>query len=220
MENRKKSIILYPTDFLASVHNFSQRDIAKLIVAICEFNIFGFTSIKLSELIKSRFDMIQQVIEDHNEKWRKTCEINSQNAKRAVSRRKANAQRPVSEVIQFPLTGRQQEKESELEKESESGNDNGSRERETEPVDNLSYIGAPTAEDVTGYCAEIGIKIDVQAFISWHNERGWKHGKKCIARDWQKAVRQWYCKDNDLQLHEFEIAVLKRECAKEPGKGD
>lgn len=91
MENRKKSIILYPTDFLASVHNFSQRDIAKLIVAICEFNIFGFTSIKLSELVKSRFDMIQQVIEDHNEKWRKTCEINAQNAKRAVSRRKANA---------------------------------------------------------------------------------------------------------------------------------
>lgn len=86
-------------------------------------------------------------------------------------------------------------------------------------MDNLSYIGAPTAEDVAGYCDEIGITIDIPAFISWHNERGWKHGKKCIARDWQKAVRQWYCKDNELSLHEFEVAVLKREYAKELSKG-
>ena len=219
MENRKTSIIIYPADFLASVHNFKKNEIANLIVAICEFNLFGATSVKLSELNKKRFDAIQQVIANNNEKWRQTCEINAQNAKRAVSRRKANAKRTVSEVIEFPSTGRQQEKESENEQESDKVNDKDCRERETAFVDNLSYIGAPTAEDVAGYCDEIGITIDIPAFISWHNERGWKHGKKCIARDWQKAVRQWYCKDNELSLHEFEVAVLKREYAKELSKG-
>lgn len=219
MENRKTSIIIYPADFLASVHNFKKSEIANLIVAICEFNLFGATSVKLSELNKKRFDAIQQVIANHNEKWRQTCEINAQNAKRAVSRRKANAKRTVSEVIEFPSTGRQQEKESENEKESDKDNDKDCREREMAFVDNLSYIGAPTAEDVSGYCNEIGITIDIPAFISWHNERGWKHGKKCIARDWQKAIRQWYCKDNELSLHEFEVTVLKREYAKELSKG-
>ncbi len=123
MENRKTSIIIYPADFLASVHNFKKSEIANLIVAICEFNLFGATSVKLSELNKKRFDAIQQVIANHNEKWRQTCEINAQNAKRAVSRRKANAKRTVSEVIEFPSTGRQQEKESENEKESDKVND-------------------------------------------------------------------------------------------------
>lgn len=207
MENRKTSIIIYPADFLASVHNFKKSEIANLIVAICEFNLFGATSVKLSGLNKKRFDAIQQVIANRNEKWRQTCEINAQNAKRAVS-----------EVIEFPSTGRQQEKELEKESESDKVLDNGCRERETALVDNLSYIGAPTADDVAGYCDEIGIMIDIPAFISWHNERGWKHGKKCVARDWQKAVRQWYCKDNELSLHEFEIAVLKREYAKELSK--
>lgn len=84
MENRKTSIIIYPADFLASVHNFKKSEIANLIVAICEFNLFGATSVKLSELNKKRFDAIQQVIANHNEKWRQTCEINAQNAKRAV----------------------------------------------------------------------------------------------------------------------------------------
>lgn len=166
MENRKTSIIIYPADFLASVHNFKKSEIANLIVAICEFNLFGATSVKLSELNKKRFDAIQQVIANHNEKWRQTCEINAQNAKRAVSRRKANAKRTVSEVIEFPSTGRQQEKESENEKESDKVNDKDCREREAAFVDNLSYIGAPTAEDVAGYCDEIGITIDIPAFIS------------------------------------------------------
>ena len=56
MENRKTSIIIYPADFLASVHNFKKSEIANLIVAICEFNLFGATSVKLSELNKKRFD--------------------------------------------------------------------------------------------------------------------------------------------------------------------
>ena len=47
MENRKNSIIIYPADFLASVHNFKKSEIANLIVAICEFNLFGATSVKL-----------------------------------------------------------------------------------------------------------------------------------------------------------------------------
>ena len=127
MENRKTSIIIYPADFLASVHNFKKSEIANLIVAICEFNLFGATSVKLSELNKKRFDAIQQVIANHNEKWRQTCEINAQNAKRAVSRRKANAKRTVSEVIEFPSIGRQQEKESENEKESDKDNDKDCR---------------------------------------------------------------------------------------------
>jgi len=74
-------------------------------------------------------------------------------------------------------------------------------------------------KDVAAYCSEIGIAINVPAFISWHKERGWKHGKKYVATDWQKAVRQWYCKDNELSLHEFEIALLKQGYQKELSKG-
>ena len=147
------------------------------------------------------------------------CEINSQNAKKAASKRKANAKRMVSENDNLPVTARQQESEKESENESDKVLDNGCREREMPDVDNFGYVGAPTVEDVAAYCSEIGIAINVPAFISWHKERGWKHGKKYVATDWQKAVRQWYCKDNELSLHEFEIALLKQGYQKELSKG-
>lgn len=219
MENKKSSILIYPADFLAAVHNFKKSEVADLIVAICEFNLFGSTSVNLSEMKKTRFDIIQQVISRHNEKWLQMCEINAQNARKAASKRKANAKRADSEVIQFPSTGRKQESEKEKESESDKVLDNGCRDREALVGDNLVFVGAPTVEMVAGYCTEIGIAINIPAFISWHNERGWKHGKKYIAQDWQKAVRQWYCKDNEISLHEFEIALLKREAANELGKG-
>ena len=219
MENKKSSILIYPADFLAAVHNFRKSQVADLIVAICEFNLYGCTSEKLSEPIKNRFDIIQSVIANHNHKWLQMCEINSQNAKKAASRRKANAKRTESETNTLPSTARQQESEKESENESDKVLDNGCRERETPDVDNFGYVGAPTVEDVAAYCSEIGIAINVPAFISWHKERGWKHGKKYVATDWQKAVRQWYCKDNELSLHEFEIALLKQGYQKELSKG-
>ena len=54
MENRKNSIIIYPADFLASVHNFKKSEIANLIVAICEFKSH-FTVAVAKIHIKTRY---------------------------------------------------------------------------------------------------------------------------------------------------------------------
>ena len=212
MENNKKtSFVMYPADFLAAVHNFRKNEVADLIIAICEFNLYGSTSVKLLGLKKDRFDSIQRVITAHNERWLQMCEINSQNAKKGVSHRKATAKRPVSETPPTPLSGRplESEKENEPEIENDSGNesDNGGREREPEAVENSEFVGAPSAEDVAGYCSELKIAVDVPAFMSWHNERGWRHGKKYVALDWQKAVRKWYCKDVGISIADFEAGL-------------
>ena len=216
MENNKKtSFVMYPADFLAAVHNFRKNEVADLIIAICEFNLYGSTSVKLSGLKKDRFDSIQRVITMHNERWMQMCEINSQNAKKGASHRKATAKRPDSETPTTSPSGRQQEseKENEPEKESDSGNvsDNCCREREPETVDNSEFVGAPSAENVADYCTELGISVDVPAFMAWHNERGWRHGKKYIALDWKNAVKKWYCKDAGLSLTDFETELIARQ---------
>lgn len=212
MDNKKTSFVMYPADFLAAVHNFRKHDIADLIVAICEFNLYGETTVKLSGLKKDRFDSIQHVITVHNERWLQMCEINSQNAKKGASNRRANAKRAVSETSTISQSGRslesEKENESEKEKESESEKDNGCREREPKAVENSEFAGAPSAEDVAGYCSELKIAVDVPAFMSWHIERGWRHGKKYVALDWQKAVRKWYCKDAGISLTDFEAGLV------------
>ena len=216
MENNKKtSFVMYPADFLAAVHNFRKNEVADLIIAICEFNLYGSTSVKLLGLKKDRFDSIQRVITAHNERWLQMCEINAQNAKKGASHRKATAKRPDSEPPTTPLSDRplesEKDKESEIENVLDNDSDNGGREREHQSVDNSGFVGAPSAENVADYCKELGIAVDVQAFISWHNERGWRHGKKYVALDWQKAVRQWYCKDAGISITGFEAELASRQ---------
>ena len=215
MDNKKTSFVMYPADFLAAVHNFRKNEVADLIIAICEFNLYGSTSVKLAGLKKDRFDSIQRVITAHNERWLQMCEINAQNAKKGVSHRKATAKRPVSETPPTPLSGRplesEKEKESEIENVLDNDSDNGGREREPESVDNSGFVGAPSAENVADYCKELGIAVDVPAFMAWHNERGWRHGKKYVALDWQKAVRQWYCKDAGISITGFEAELASRQ---------
>ena len=215
MENKKTSFVLYPADFLAAVHNFRKNDVCDLIIAICEFNLYGSTSVKLTGLKKDRFDSIQEVISIHNERWRQTCEINSQNAKKGASHRKATDKRTVSDTPTHSHSGRilESEKENDMEKENESDNDldNGCREREVQSVDNPEFVGAPSADNVAAYCLELGIAIDVPAFMSWHNERGWRHGKKYIALDWKTAVRKWFCKDMNVPFEEFKQQIYGKQ---------
>ena len=199
MENNKKtSFVMYPADFLAAVHNFRKNEVADLIIAICEFNLYG-----------------------SNERWLQMCEINAQNAKKGASHRKATAKRADSEPPTTPPSGRplesEKEKESEIENVLDNDSDNGGREREPESVDNSGFVGAPSAENVADYCKELGIAVDVPAFMAWHNERGWRHGKKYVALDWQKAVRQWYCKDAGISITGFEAELASRQ--NELGKG-
>ena len=171
MENNKKtSFVMYPADFLAAVHNFRKNEVADLIIAICEFNLYGSTSVKLLGLKKDRFDSIQRVITAHNERWLQMCEINAQNAKKGASHRKATAKRADSEPPTTPPSGRplesEKEKESEIENVLDNDSDSGCREREVQNVDNSGFVGAPSAENVTDYCKELEIAVDVPAFIS------------------------------------------------------
>ena len=222
MENNKKtSFVMYPADFLAAVHNSRKNEVADLIIAICEFNLYGSTSVKLLGLKKDRFDSIQRVITAHNERWLQMCEINAQNAKKGASHRKATAKRADSELHTTPPSGRplesEKEKESEIENVLDNDSDSGCREREVQNVDNSGFVGAPSADNVSDYCKELEIAVDVPAFISWHNERGWRHGKKYVALDWKQAVRKWYCKDAGISITSFETELAARQ--NELGKG-
>ena len=92
--DKKTTILLDTAGFLAAVHNYKKSEIADLIVALCEFNLYGCTSVKLTDMKKIHFDSIQEVIELRNSRWLKTCKINAQNAKSELQ----IAKRPLSEI--------------------------------------------------------------------------------------------------------------------------
>lgn len=50
--DKKTTILLDTAGFLAAVHNYKKSEIADLIVALCEFNLYGCTSVKLTDMKK------------------------------------------------------------------------------------------------------------------------------------------------------------------------
>lgn len=211
MESKKSTFIMYPTDFLAAVHNFTKRETGELIIALCEYNLYEKISLKISNDVKDKFNVLQKIIDGNNAKYLEICEKRKISAKQKTSKTKAKDKQNASKTETKPFTDSTTENESEKENESDNDLDNGCREREPETVDNTTFIGAPQVEDVAQYCSEIGIAIDVQAFMSWHNERGWRHGKKYIALDWKKAVRKWFCKDMNVPFEEFEQQIYDKQ---------
>lgn len=211
MENKKTSFIMYPTDFLAAVHNFTKRETGELIIALCEFNLYEKISLKISNDVKDKFNVLQKIIDDNNAKYLEICEKRKVNAKQKVSKSKAKAKQTDSKTSAKSLTDSPTENESDKENESVNVLDNGSRERELQSVDNSEFVGAPTVKDVADYCSELGIPVDVMAFMAWHNEHGWKYGKKYIALDWKNAVRKWYCKDVGISITDFDARLAGRQ---------
>ncbi len=207
MENKKSTFIMYPTDFLAAVHNFTKRETGELIIALCEYNLYEKISLKISNDVKDKFNVLQKIIDGNNAKYLEICEKRKISAKQKTSKTKAKSKQPSNGELTKPFTDSPTENESEKENESDNDLDNGCREREVHNVDKPEFIGAPSADNVAAYCLELGIAIDVPAFMSWHNERGWRHGKKYMALDWKKAVRQWYCKDTGISLTDFETML-------------
>lgn len=218
MESKKSTFIMYPTDFLAAVHNFTKRQTGELIIALCEFNLYEKISLKISNEVKDKFNVLQKIIDDNNAKYLEICEKRKNNAKQKASKPRAKAKQNDIKTPAKPLTDSPTENESE--KEDESGNvlDNGCRERELQSVDNSEFIGAPSVKDVADYCTELGIPVDVMAFMTWHNERGWRYGKKYIALDWKNAVKKWYCKDVGISLTDFDAELAARQNELSKGK--
>ena len=198
---KKTSFILYPADFLAAVHNFKKNQVHDLIIALCEFNLYGRFSFNLSDMVKERFDVLQNTININNAKYAEICEKRKASGSKGGSKSKAKSKQ-TSETNTLPPP-------EEKEKDNESVNESDdvfikNKNKDDETVDNSVFVGAPSVKEVSDYCKQTGYTIDPIAFVRWHEERGWMNGKKYIALEWRKAVRKWYCKQNRLSISEME----------------
>lgn len=205
--DKKTSFILYPADFLAAVHNFRKTETGDLIIALCEFNLYGKISIKISEVVQDKFDVLQKIINSNNAKYKEICEKRQASGSKGGSKSKAKIKQNDSKPPANQSKDSPTENESDIESDKENESDNDLKideNKEPVPVDKPVYAGAPSIEDVAAYCQESGYTIDPKAFVRWNEERGWMNGKKYIAVDWRKAVRKWFCKENGLEYSEME----------------
>ena len=49
---------------------------------------------------------------------------------------------------------------------------------------------APTIEEITAYCQEIGSKVNPQRFFDYYTSNGWKVGRNPM-KDWKATIRRW-----------------------------
>lgn len=57
-------------------------------------------------------------------------------------------------------------------------------------VDKAQRFVPPTRDEITSYCTEKGIHIDVDRFIDYYTANGWKVGRNPM-KDWKATVRNW-----------------------------
>ena len=104
MENKKSTFIMYPTDFLAAVHNFTKRETGELIIALCEYNLYEKISLKISNDVKDKFSVLQKIIDENNAKYLEICEKRKISAKQKTSKTKAKSKQPSNEELTKPFT--------------------------------------------------------------------------------------------------------------------
>ena len=58
----------------------------------------------------------------------------------------------------------------------------------------------PTAEEITAFCEEKGIKINVKKFILHYESNGWRVGKAPM-KSWKATVQKWAETEKDFENH-------------------
>lgn len=200
---KKPTFVLNGAEFLAAVHNFTEKECSHLIKSLCENAVFEKVSRVLSDKVQQKFLYLQEGIDANNVKYAEICEKRKANGFKGGRPKKAKDNQPVSNNTE-KTPNKKPDKEEEKGKEEESVFIKNNKNKGAETVDNFGFVGAPSVEDVADYAQSSGYTIDPIAFVNWHAERGWRHGKKYMAVDWQKAVRKWYCKENGLSMDEME----------------
>ncbi len=62
------------------------------------------------------------------------------------------------------------------------------------PREKRKRFTPPTAEEVTAYCQEKGLKVEATTFVDYYASKGWLVGKSPM-RDWKAACRTWASRD-------------------------
>lgn len=208
----KPSFVFFPADFLAAVHNFRKNQIADLIIALSEHNLYGKISTPLSEKIKDRFFTLQKRIDENNQKYYETLE------KRKVGGIKGG--RPKKEKNNLKVLNGDKnapvcEPCSESDDDNESDNENifiKNKNNESVSVEKNGVQpnaeGAPSVSDIVKYCKMSGANIDPVKFVEFYNARQWKAGKEYVPNKWQRYVDDWDARNRGLQPTSSELQPI------------
>ena len=91
------------------------------------------------------------------------------------------------------------------------------KEEKEEDKKSVARFHAPTHDEISSYCLEKGIRIDVDRFIDYYTANGWKVGRNPM-KDWKATVRNWSRQDKGkptFTADEMETADVDLEAMKE-----
>ncbi len=68
-----------------------------------------------------------------------------------------------------------------------------------QPVKRAKFV-KPTREEITAFCEEKGLKINVNKFYLHYESNGWRVGKNAM-KSWKAAVQKWAETEKDFENH-------------------
>ena len=183
-KKEKISLMLY-YDYIEQFECLTDAQLRQLIYAMIEFDKNG-KEIKLDKITKMAFISIKKRLILDREKWKNTCETNSENAKKRWNKDNATVCDGMPKDAKHADIEKEIEKEIEIEKERESNN-----------------IAAPTLDSVISFGKDLGVSEDYcKNFFNNYESTGWKIGKNDI-KNWKAKFEQWV--EDDLRKGNIKI---------------
>jgi hypothetical protein len=81
----------------------------------------------------------------------------------------------------------------------EQGIEQGNKNKEVEQgKKDAPKFQKPSPEEISAFCVESGISIDIQRFIDYYESNGWRVGRNPM-KNWQATVRNWAKNDKTFK---------------------
>ena len=171
--------------YLARLAKLSDQEVGRLFRACMIYHATGEVT-ELAGRESIAFDFIREDIDAANKKYTAKCEKNQENIKkRWAGTNEYDRIRPyTNEENDIPNDTNEYKVKVKVNKKVNV------KENDKENVEPQKRFHPPTREELTDFCREQGISVDVDRFLDYYTSNGWKVGKNPM-KDWRATARNW-----------------------------
>lgn len=184
-----KDTFIMRKENMVSIERMSDADAGALFKAILAHA--NGVEIDLDEsplAVQLLFPLIAAQIDRADKAYQETCERRAEAGRAGGLAKASNAKQSQANDSKAKHSEPEPEYEPDIEPEDEK------RKAPTEPKEKRTRFVPPTADQVSEYAQEKGLRLDAQRFVDFYASKGWKVGSSPM-KDWRAAARNWASRD-------------------------
>lgn len=182
----KSSFVLY-TEYIEQIEILSREQRGDLLTAIFYYAA-GRELPDMDGMTKMAFSFIRSQLDKDSEKYKAIVEKRREAGAKG-GRPKASASEEKAKKANGFF-----EKQTEAKKPDNEYDNDIKKKDSKESKEKASRFIPPTRQELTAYCEEKNLNVDVERFVDYYTSIGWMVGKNKM-KDWKATLRNWSRKE-------------------------